>query len=223
MSYALQTAERLGLNESIVADARDRVEPERLRIGELLAEAEAAERAASGEREEAAREREDARLLGEVARRRTEALETRLEEVRASAAQAREQSIAEAERDLADARAELQALREEIRAARRSQRKAVMHSSAAAAQAESERDRRLSAASTRSARADEALRALHEPPPLTAPLAVGDPVAAPALGLRGTIAEIDGDDAEVIGGSGQRVRISLARLQPDAGADRPRH
>src|SRR5580765_2589336 len=222
MSYALQTAERLGLNESIVADARDRVEPERLRIGELLAEAEAAERAASGERDAAARERENAQRLGEVARRRTEALEALLDEVRASAAQAREQSIAETERDLADARAELKALREEIRAARRSQRDAVRHSSTAAARAESERDRRLSAASTRAARAEEGLRALHEPPPRTAPLAVGDPVAAPALGLRGSIARIDGDEAEVIGGSGQRVRIALARLQPDAQTDRPR-
>jgi DNA mismatch repair protein MutS2 len=222
MSYALQTAERLGLNESIVADARGRVAPERLRIAELLAEAEAAERAASDEREAAGREREDARRLGEVARRRTEALEIRLQEVRASAAQAREQSIAEAERDLAEARAELQALREEIRAARRSQREAIHHSSTAAARAESERDRRLSAASTRAARVEEGLRALHEPPALTAPLAVGDPVAAPALGLRGTIAEIDGDEAEVIGGSGQRVRIALSRLHPDAHADRPR-
>ena len=43
-------------------------------------------------------------------------------------------------------------------------------------------------------------------------------MTAPALGLRGTIAEIDGDEAEVIGGSGQRVRIALARLQPDAGS-----
>ena len=49
-SHALQTAERLGLDESIVADARSRVEPERLRIAELLAEAEAAERAAEEER-----------------------------------------------------------------------------------------------------------------------------------------------------------------------------
>ena len=35
-------------------------------------------------------------------------------------------------------------------------------------------------------------------------------------------AAIDGDEAEVIGGSGQRVRIALARLSPDAHADRPR-
>src|SRR5262249_44204920 len=120
------------------------------------------------------------------------------------------------------ARAELQALRDEIRAARRRQREVARVSSAAAARAESERDRRLSAASSRSARAEEALRTLREPLVLTAPLAVGDPVSAPALGLRGTIASSDGDEAEVIGGSGQRVRIALARLQPDAQPDRPR-
>jgi DNA mismatch repair protein MutS2 len=221
-SYALQTAERLGLDQAIVEDARSRVAPERLRIAELLAEAEAAERDAAEVRESAAREREHARRLGEQAQRRADALETRLEDVRAAAAQAREQAIAHAERDLAEARGELQALRDEIRAARRRQREAVRHSSAAAVRAESERDRRLSAASTRAARTEQALRVLHEPPAPTAPLAVGDPVTAPALGLRGTIAGIDGDEAEVIGGSGQRVRIALARLSPDAQADRPR-
>ncbi|MFL5935803.1 MAG: endonuclease MutS2 [Gaiellaceae bacterium] len=221
-SYALQTAERLGLDEPVVADARARVAPERLRIAELLAEAAAAERAAVESREAAGQEREHVRWLGEQAQRRADALETRLQEVRASAAQAREQAIAQAERDLADARAELEGLREEIRVARRRQRESVHHASTAAVRAESERDRRLGAASTRAARTEDALRALHEPLPPTGPLAVGDPVAAPALGLRGTIGSIDGDEAEVIGGSGQRVRIALARLQPDTQSDRPR-
>jgi DNA mismatch repair protein MutS2 len=221
-SYALQTAERLGLDEAIVEDARARVAPERLRIAELLAEAETAERAAEEDRAAAKAERVEAQRLGEQAQRRADALETRLHEVNASAAQAREQAVAEAEHDLAEARAELAALRDEIRAARRRQRELVRHPSPAASRAESDRDRRLSAASTRSARAEEALRSLREPLPLTAPLDVGDPVAAPALGLRGTIASIDGDEAEVIGGSGQRVRIALARLQPDTQADRPR-
>src|SRR5581483_4183398 len=48
------------------------------------------------------------------------------------------------------------------------------------------------------------------------PLAVGDPVEAPALGVRGVIAAIAGDEAEVHGDSGQRVRIALARLRPTA-------
>jgi len=214
-SHALQTAERLGLDAPIVADARSRVTPERLRIADLLAEAEAAERAATTEREAAARERADARELGDRARERAEALEAQLEEVRASAARTRELALAEAERDLAEARAELLALREEIRVARRRDREARRAAPAASAQAESDRDRHLAAASKRAERTELTLRALQEPLALQGPLEVGDPVEAPGLGLRGTIAAIDGDDAEVAGATGQRVRIALARLQPD--------
>ncbi len=61
-SHALQIAERLGLDSSVVADARARIEPARLRTAELLAEAEVAERnaveardAAEGQRERVAR------------------------------------------------------------------------------------------------------------------------------------------------------------------------
>ena len=66
-SYALRTAERLGLDESIVEDARKRIEPERLRIADLLAETEAAERTAANEREAARREQAEARRLAEAA------------------------------------------------------------------------------------------------------------------------------------------------------------
>ena len=118
-SHALQTAERLGLDEAIVADARARVAPERLRIAELLGEAEAAERAAVEQLEGAATERAEAKELVEQARERQAALEAEIERVRASAAGERELAVAEAERDLAAARAELKALREEIRVARR--------------------------------------------------------------------------------------------------------
>jgi DNA mismatch repair protein MutS2 len=215
-SHALQTAERLGLDESIVAAARSRVEPERLRIEELLAEAEAAERSASEARQAAERERVEARRLGDRARERTQALEAQIETVRASAASARELALAEAERDLAAARAELRALREEIRVARCREHELRRAAPAAAARVESDRDRHLAAASTRADRAERALRALESPLPLLAPLAVGDPVEAPAIGLHGTIAAIDGDAAEVIGATGQRVRIALARLRPDA-------
>jgi DNA mismatch repair protein MutS2 len=213
-SHALQTAERLGLDESIVADARSRIAPERLRVEELVADAEAAERSAAETRDAAEEERAEARRLADRARAHAEALEQEIETVRASAAQARERAVAEAERDLAAARAELQALREEIRIARRREQDLRRASPAAAAHAESDRDRHLAAASTRATRAQHALRAL-EPPPQTAPLAVGDPVEVPAIGLRGTIASIDGDEAVVVGARGQRVRISLARLRPD--------
>ena len=218
-SHALQTAERLGLDESVVADARSRVAPGRLRIAELLAEAETAERAAEEERQAATQERVDATRLGERARERAEELEARIEEVRASAARARENAIAEAERDLAAARAELQGLRDEIRVARRREQQVRRTAPAASVEAESDRDRHLTEASTRAARAERALRALDEPLELQAPLAVGDPVEAAGLGLRGTIASIDGDEAEVVGARGQRVRIALARLRPGRTVD----
>ncbi|MBA3244882.1 MAG: endonuclease MutS2, partial [Actinobacteria bacterium] len=104
-SHALQTAERLGLEGSVVSDARNRVAPERLRIAELLAEAEAAERTAIEERAATERERAEVRELGERARERETELEAETEKVRASAARARELAVAEAASDLADARA----------------------------------------------------------------------------------------------------------------------
>ena len=222
-SHALQTAERLGLDEAVVADARGRVAPERLRIAELLGRRRGGgaggARRARGRRARARRGRE----LGERERVEREAeLAAEIEKVRASAARERELAIAEAARDLAAARAELDALREEIRVARRRQREADARTAPAAAErAERERDRSLGAASTRAARAERALRALDGPIPLQGPLAVGDPVEAPAVGVRGTIAAIDGEEAEVVGAGGHRVRIALARLRPDRRAPRP--
>ena len=163
ISHALQTAERLGLDAEVVADARGRVAPERLRIEELLAEAEAAERAAVEERETAAGERAQAAELRASVRAREEELEAEIETVRASAAAERERAAAEASRELATARAELEALRDEIRMARRNRRD------------EPERDRRLGAASERAVRAERAIKSLDEPLPLTGPLAAGDP------------------------------------------------
>jgi DNA mismatch repair protein MutS2 len=202
ISHALQTAERLGLDADVVADARGRVAPERLRIEELLAEAEAAERAAVGEREAAAGERAEVSELRAAVRAREEELAAAIDAVRASAAAERERAAAEASRDLASARAELGALRDEIRMARRRRRD------------EPERDRRLGAAAERAVRAERAIRALDEPLPLTAPLAAGDPVEAPTLGVHGTIAAIEGDEAEVVGPTGHRLRVPLARLLP---------
>ena len=91
---------------------------------------------------------------------------------------------------------------------------------AAAVRAERDRDRRLGAASTRAAQAEQALRALDQPLPLTGPLAAGDPVEAPGLGVHGTIAAIEGDEAEVVGPAGHRLRLPLARLRPSARRER---
>jgi DNA mismatch repair protein MutS2 len=219
-SHALQIAERLGLDGRVVEDARSRVAPERLRVAELVAEAEAAERKAGEALAEAAREHTEAEHAAERARGREAELEAEIERVRESAAAERRRAVAEAERELADARAELRGLRDEISSARRRERQRRRAPSAPAARAERERDRKLGAASERSVRAEQALRALDEPLPVTAPLAAGDPVEAPDLGARGTIASIEGDEAVVIGPGGHRLRIPVARLRPDARAAR---
>ena len=209
-SHALATAERLGLDRAVVADARGHVAPERLRIADLLAEAEAAERAAGDELEAAQAERADAALHARQTAARGEELEAEIAKVRASAARERELAAAEAQQELAEARAELAALRDEMRVARRAQ---------AASPAA---DRALGEASTRARRAERALRTLDEPLPLLAPLAPGDPVEAPEIGVRGTIASIDGDEAEVVGAGGHRVRIALSRLRPSRREEEPR-
>ena len=217
-SHALQTAERLGLDAAIVASATRSIAPERHRIAALLAEAETAEQDAAAELAAARDERRDAQTAAEQARQREAALAAEIERIRASAGAERERAAAQAQADLAAARAELAALRDEIRAARRRQRE-VERAAGPAQEAERLRDRSLGTASEHATRAERELRSLEEPLPVVAPLAVGDPVEAPALGLRGTIVEIHGDDAEVAGTSGQRVRIALARLQPDARAE----
>jgi DNA mismatch repair protein MutS2 len=193
-SHALRIAERLGLDREVVDDARKRVAPERLRAAELLAEAEAAERDAKTTRAEL-----DEALAR--ARRREAELDREREKLQASADKARSDAIAEAERELVEARAELQSLRGDLRSARRSRR-------------ESDQDRALGAATERAGRAERALADLSGPLPLTSPLAEGDPVEAPELGIRGTVASIRGDEAEVVGAAGQRVRLPLARLRP---------
>ena len=208
-SHALQIAERLGLDADVAAAARALVTPERLRIQELLAEAEAAERAAAGERASAEAERVDAaRAAGDVRERERE-LEAEIAAVRASAAAERERAAADAQRELAEARAELEALRSEIRQARRLRRD------------EPERDRRLGAASKRAVRAERAIRELDAPLPFTGPLAAGDPVEAPSLGVHGTIAAIEGEEAEVVGAAGHRLRIPLSRLRPSRRREEP--
>ena len=192
-SHALRIAERLGLDADVVADARSRVAPERLRTAELLAEAQAAERAAVELRER----------VGEAlarAHEREQELEREVTVVRASADRARADAVAEAERELAAARTELSALRDELRAARRVKR-------------EPDQDRALGAATERATRAERALGDLSGPLPVTAPLAEGDPVESD-VGVRGTIASIRGEMAEVVGATGQRVRIPVARLRP---------
>jgi DNA mismatch repair protein MutS2 len=218
-SHALQIAARLGLQRDVVDDARARIDPGRLRTAALLAEAEEAERQAAEERAAAERERVAAEELAQRAGRREAELEAETEKVRASAAAAREAALLQAERDLAEARAELEALRKEIRSARQRERERQRRFREPSL-AEADRDRLLGAAAERSRRSAQAIRALR-PVTTTAPLAVGDPVEAPDAGVRGTIASIEGETAEVLGSSGLRLKIPLARLRPSASRPEP--
>ena len=217
-SHALRIAEGLGLPAEVVRDARQSVSPERLRIGELLAEAEAAESEASELRADTERELAAAAEARRAAERRVDELERETERVRDSAEAERQRVVEAAERELGAARSELEALRAEIRSARKLERERRRATSPAALAKERERDRRLGGAAERATRAARALRQVDEPLSQRAPLGVGDPVVAPELGVRGTIAEISKADAEVVGRGGLRVRVPLARLRPDPDA-----
>jgi DNA mismatch repair protein MutS2 len=214
-SHALQTAERLGLPGSIVTAARGHVAPERLKVAELVAEAESAAREAQAELGAAAAEREEAGAARARAQRAAEGLRDEIEQVRSSAAAERKRALAAAEDELVDVRAELEELRADIRAARKLERERGRATTPAAQKKEAERDRKLGAASDRAARAARSLSRLDEPLALTAPLAIGDTVVAADIGVRGTIAEIVDDEATVLGRGGLRVRVPVDRLLPD--------
>jgi DNA mismatch repair protein MutS2 len=207
-------AARLGLDGEVVEAARASVAPARLELEELLSAAAESERSAATARADADRLREQARHAAELAASRAIELQGEIEAVRASAQSARERALEEAERDLAAERQELEELRGEIRAARASERaRRAEPSTPAANRAERERDRSLGAASERVRRASSELSSLATVRQ-TAPLAVGDPVISPSLGVRGVITEIAGDEAEVHSGA-LRVRVPLERLAPD--------
>jgi len=214
-SHALQIAAQLGLDPAVVDDARERISPDRLRVGELVVQAEAAERLAAEQLDAALQTRDEAQRELERLRGRESELAREVERVRASAADERSAAVAAAERELGEARAELAALRAEIRAARRQERRR-----GAAPASERERDRRLGVAAERAAGAERALRALE---PLTSPLplAAGDPVESPDDGIHGTIAAIEGATAEVLAPGGLRLRVPLARLRPSSSRPTP--
>ena len=208
----------------MIEDARARVAPERLRIEALLAEAAGAERDARARSHEAdLLHAEAAAALTEAARREAE-LARRIAEVQAGAESERLRARSEAESALAAYRGELEELRAEIREARRRERERRRAPSEHADRAERERDRRLGGADARVRAAERTLRtaAPEAPVPMRRPLAIGDPVRSPELGVRGVIVALEGDEAEVHGG-GLRVRVQVARLEPDpAGRERER-
>jgi DNA mismatch repair protein MutS2 len=217
-SHALQTAERLGLLSEIVEAARKSIAPERLLVTELVGEAEAAARETRARLAAAAAEQREAAAARLAADRAETELRNEIQAVRSSAAAERQRALAQAEAELGDVRAELESLRAEIREARRLERQRGRAASPAAREKERQRDRRLGAAAERAASAQRSLSRLDEPVVPTAPLAAGDPVVADELGVRGTIAEIAGDEATVLGRGGLRIRVPVTRLRPDPDA-----
>jgi DNA mismatch repair protein MutS2 len=214
-SHALSIAERLGLDAGVVREARSALAPARVQTEQLLAEAARAEQDALHAREEAERLQAAAAEAHAEAERREAELAEAVEAVRAGAEAERQKARQEAERELAGANRELEALRAEIREARREEQTRRRVASEAADRAGRERDRRLDAASKRARGASSALRGTFEPTVRqVGPLAVGDPVMSPELGVRGTIVEIAGDTAEVQG-RGVRIRVAVDRLVPD--------
>ncbi len=215
-SHALQMAERLGLDPTIVEAARAAVAPERLRLEELLTAAAESDRRASAALR---RRRAAAPRRGCLRRGRCGPGDRASGRDRARSAPrqqaTRERALADAERELAAERRELEALRSDIRAARAAER---------------ERRAELASPGGRTGRARAGPPARRGQPSVsraprrelsslgtvrrTAPLAVGDPVVAPALGVRGVIVEIPGDEAEVHGGN-LRVHVPMAQLAPD--------
>lgn len=214
-SHALHTAERLGLPATIVAAARRAVDPERARVAELVKEAEAAARRAEAALADALSEREKAHAARLAAERAEHDLRVEIEEVQSSAATARQRVVADVEAELLEARRELGELRGEIRGARKLERERGRVTTSASQAKEQQRDRRLGAASERARRVGRVLAAVDPPLHPTAPLAIGDPVVAPTLGVSGTISEISGNEATVVGRGGLRVRVPVDRLAPD--------
>ncbi len=221
-SHALEIAERLGLERELLAAARANLGAGRAELERLLADAARAERDAQREREEAAAARSTMEGARAAAEARAHELEAAVEALAAGARDARErvraEAAAEAEAELAAALREVEALRDEVRAARRAEaeRRAAGEAVEGGDDAARERDRRLGAADERARAARQVLRAAAAPLPVArgGPLAAGDPVVAPALGVRGTIVSVSGDAAEVQGGR-LRVRVPLAELEPD--------
>ena len=216
-SHALRIAERLGLPAEIVSAARDRIAPERLRVADLLAQAEAAAQDTAAAHDRAIELEQEARATGQGLSVRAAELEGEIARVRESADRERLRAQQQATRDLADARRELTELRDEIRKARAAEKRRRKPTADTDA-AERERDRRLGAAARRATRAGQAIADTDQPLLPLVPLAVGDPVTAPAIGVRGTILELSGSEATVIGIGGLRVRIPIEQLRPDRDA-----
>jgi len=201
-SHAIGIAERLGMPGEVLERARRALGAERSALAGLTEEAERA-------RAEAERDRARAAEALAVAERERREAERQREKLRARADEERARMRAEAEAELSALRADLAALRKEISAGRR-----LEHRDRRSADRQRDRDRRLGAADDAARRAEQRLGGLAAPAAPERPPEVGEHAVDLALGVRGVVIAIEGDEAELQGPSA-RVRVPLSRLAPD--------
>jgi DNA mismatch repair protein MutS2 len=195
-SNALAIAERLGMPESVIADARSFTAPEELHADDLLAEIQGALRGARDERAEAGRLKTESERLTQQLRARLAAVEQERAQLLAEADDERAAIVAELRREADDVRRDLRRLRAE-----RERLTAI-----------DDRIARL----PRSHAARPLPTASDEPPAL----ATGDAVRINSLGTSGVVRSVStsGDNAEVeVGGMRVHVRTSdLVRVQGES-------
>jgi DNA mismatch repair protein MutS2 len=188
-SNALSIAQRLGMLESILADARSMTAPDERRADDLLGEIQDALNAAREERAAADRMKLEAERLNQQLRSRLTALERDRTHVLAAADEERAAIVAELRREAEDVRRDLRRLR-----------------------AERERltgiEDRISRLPTTHQAKPEHIERVDQPT-----FAVGDPVRINSLGATGVVQNINasGENAEVEVG-GMRVHVPTADL-----------
>jgi DNA mismatch repair protein MutS2 len=228
-SHALDIARDIGLPPEVIDAARAAMTPERREADDLLRAAADARAQAQLELRRAGEERMRAERAREEADARRAELEARVLRQREEVAEERERARRRAQEELAALTRELTDLRREIAAARkaedsrrrvsaRADRGGPTRLEDAARRRESERDKRLGEASRRVERAREGMSGLLGAED-RGPVAVGDVVADPDMGFRGTVVGIEGGVAEVQG-ERLRLKVPLARLVTDETATR---
>ncbi len=217
-SHAIETAERLGMDDAIIVRSRELVGDERGALETLLQDASAARIAAEAERDGAIAERDEAARVRVELEQRDAELAAQVERMRRDRQREQERARDAARSELTELQGELTELRGQISAAR--QAEARRQRSTASRGDQSERDRRLGRAVEATRAAQERLTALSRPSAPPADLVVGERVVVADLGVRGTVISISGGMVELQGPSA-RLRVDMARLMRDGRIDAP--
>jgi DNA mismatch repair protein MutS2 len=197
-SNALAIARQIGLPESLVEAARERVTPEDMRTSDMLADLHDLRTQAAQDQAEAAE-----------ARREVMALSRELNERLAAIDEERQEILEEAHRE---ASAELETLGAEVRDLRRR-----MHASAAPQEELAEVEEQIDALETETKRrrpSKKTAPAPVVPREVREELEAGDTVHVAPLNAEGRVLSIEGDEAEVqVGPARTRVKLDALELR----------